>query len=238
MARATKTKGSVVHPAVRIRTQGEMFTPDIGVTVRPIKTFEAYPFLLEIHYAKRIPSITYAYGLFNDGEIVGVVTYGTPSSSPLRSGVCGQEYAGIVLELNRLCLLHNKKNDASRLVSGSLKMLPKPSIVISFADTEQGHIGYVYQACNFIYTGPSAKRTDWKIKGLEHLHGQSIADEFRGSENRSEAMRAKYGDRFYLKQRSTKHRYVALLGSKTQKKMMNKALKYPVCAYPKREVTG
>ena len=49
----------------------------------------------------------------------------------------------------------------------SPKLLPKPKIVISFADTEQQHKGIVYQACSFTYHGLSAKRTDWKIKGKE-----------------------------------------------------------------------
>jgi hypothetical protein len=102
-----------------------------------------------------------------------------------------------------------------------------------FADTEQGHVGYVYQACNFMYTGLSAKRTDWKIKGKEHLHGQTIADEFRGVTNRAEAIRKKYGDDFYLKERSRKHRYIYLVGSKTFKKQAMKELKYDIMDYPK-----
>ena len=112
-------------------------------------------------------------------------------------------------------------------------MLPKPSIVVSYADTQQGHIGYVYQATNFIYCGLSAKRTDWKVKGKEHLHGQTIADEFRGVKNRSKAMRDKYGDDFYLSPRPRKHRYVYFVATKPQKKILHKDLKYPVLNYPK-----
>jgi hypothetical protein len=71
------------------------------------------------------------------------------------------------LELNRLCLKSNAKNDASFLVSASIRLLATAGnfICISFADTEQGHSGYVYQACNFTYHGLSAKRTDWKVRG-------------------------------------------------------------------------
>jgi len=156
------------------------------------------PFILGIHYARRWPSISHAFGLYRDEELVGVVTYGTPPSAPLRNGIAGAELAGCVLELNRLCLRDNLKNEASRLVGASLRKLPKRSIVISFADTEQDHKGIVYQACSFTYHGLSAKRTDWKIKGKEHLHGQTVADEFRGQENRAALMRAKYGEDFYL----------------------------------------
>lgn len=205
----------------------------MSLTVERINNKTTYPFLLDIHYARRIPSISYSFGLIENNELIGVCTYGTPSSSPLRSGIAGKENAGLVLELNRLCLKYNRKNEASILVSKSLKMLPENRIVVSFADTEQGHLGIVYQACNFIYTGLSAKRTDWKVKGFEHLHGQTIADEFRGVKNRAQAMREKYGDDFYLKDRPRKHRYIFITGNKYFKRDMRIKLIYKVHPYPK-----
>lgn len=203
------------------------------VKVLPINNKAAYPFLLDIHYAGRIPSISYAFGLFDNKKLIGVCTYGTPASAPLKRGICGDRYKHQVIELNRLCLLDNKKNQASFLVGKSLSMIPKPKIIVSYADISQGHTGYVYQATNFIYCGLSAKRTDWKVKGKEHLHGQTIADEFRGVKNRAQAMRDKYGDDFYLAPRPRKHRYVYFSGSKTQKKHFLKALKYKTEEYPK-----
>lgn len=201
-------------------------------TVERIERNDCEPFIIGIHYAKRWPSISHAFGLFTEGELVGVVTYGTPPSAPLKRGIAGDEYKSKILELNRLCLKYNRKNEASRLVGASLKMLPE-CIVVSFADTEQGHKGYVYQACNFVYCGLSAKRTDWKIKGKEHLHGQTVADEFRGHPNRAQAMREKYGDDFYLAPRPRKHRYIYFVGSRKFKKSARKALKYKVASYPK-----
>lgn len=200
--------------------------------IKPITRNQCAPFILEIHYAKRWPSISYAYGLFDGLELIGVVTYGTPPSAPLKRGIAGDEYKHQVLELNRLCLKYNRKNEASRLVGASLRMLPE-CIVVSFADTAQDHKGYVYQACNFIYCGLSAKRTDWKIKGKEHLHGQTVADEFRGTKGRAAAMREKYGDNFYLAPRPRKHRYVYLVGSKSFKRRARKAIRYKTESYPK-----
>ena len=204
-----------------------------GYEVAQITRGECEPFIIGIHYAKRWPSISYAYGLFRVGRLVGVVTYGTPASAPLKRGIAGDKHKGEVIELNRLCLLDNRKNEASYLVAASLKMLPKNKIIVSYADIEHGHSGVVYQAANFIYCGLSAKRTDWKVRGKEHLHGQTIADEFRGVKNRAQAMRDKYGDDFYLKPRSRKHRYVYFVGSKTYKKAVNRDLKYKVEQYPK-----
>ena len=204
-----------------------------GYNVRIIERADCEPYILRIHYAKRWPSISYAFGLFLDNELCGVVTYGTPPSATLKRGIAGDEFKADVLELNRLCLKYNRKNEASILVGRSLRMLPINKIVVSFADTSQGHTGLVYQATNFIYCGLSAKRTDWKVKGKEHLHGQTIADEFRGFENRAQAMRDKYGDDFYLEPRARKHRYIFIVGNKHYKKKVLSALKYGVEPYPK-----
>ena len=201
--------------------------------IQSIPSKTAYPFLLNIHYAKRIPSISFCFGLFKAANLKGVCCFGTPASSPLLKGIAGEKWASSVIELNRLVLIDNEKNLASYFISRCLKKLPKPKVVVSYADTDMNHAGYVYQACNFIYTGLSAKRTDWKIKGKEHLHGHTIADEFRGSDNRVEKMRAKYGDDFYLKERPRKHRYIYFLGNKTSKKQFLDDLNYPIIEYPK-----
>jgi len=201
--------------------------------VKKIDRSECEEYVLNIHYAKRWPSVSYAFGLFFEEELCGIITYGTPPSAPLKRGIAGDEYKMDILELNRLCLKYNRKNEASILVGRSLKLLPQNKIVVSFADTDQKHLGVVYQATNFLYCGLSAKRTDWKVKGKEHLHGQTIADEFRGVENRAQALRDKYGDDFYLKPRPRKHRYIYFVGSKKFKKQAKKDLKYGIEAYPK-----
>lgn len=209
-------------------------THNVDITVNQISIKEAEPWILNRHYAKRLCPISYAFGAWKEKKLIGIVTYGTPASSSLRAGVCGKEWAGSVIELNRLCC-NNEKNLASIIVGRSLKLLPKPLIVISYADLNQGHVGYVYQATNFIYTGLSAKRTDWAVKGLEHLHGATIADESRGKKNRAKWMREKYGENFYLKERSRKHRYVYFCGNKKQKQKMAACLLYKIEPYPKGE---
>lgn len=204
------------------------------IIVLPIKNSECSLWLLNKHYAHRTCPISYAFGAYREGELIGIVTYGTPASAPLREGICGPGWKDMVLELNRLCC-ENTKNTASSLVGRSLALLPKPSIVVSYADTEQGHVGYVYQATNFLYTGLSAKRTSWTLKGKEHLHGATVADMSRGQKDRAAFMREKYGDDFYLKDRPRKHRYVFFCGNKNEKRHMLKDLRYEISNYPKGE---
>ena len=201
--------------------------------IKRISRSACAPFVLDIHYAKRWPSISHAFGLFDGADLIGVVTYGTPPSAPLRTGIAGPDLAPHVLELNRLCLRHNRHNEASRLVGASLRMLPA-SIVVSFADTSKGHVGTVYQACNFGYYGLSAKRTDWKIQGEEHFHGQTIADRYRGVANRAEAIRADYGDRFSLAPRSRKHRYITITGDRRWRRKVDPQIRYQREPYPKK----
>lgn len=203
--------------------------------VRRVRRNECTNFILNIHYARRWCPISYSFGLFVEKELVGVATYGYPPSRQLKEGIAGKKNASKVLELNRLCLLYNKKNQASFLVGNSIKLLPKETIIVSFADTEQDHLGIVYQASNFVYTGLSAKRKNWRIKGKEHLHSYTIADEFSGN-GRIDAIKEKYGDRFYYEERPRKHRYLFFHGSKTFKKQMRKDLIYQIHPYPKKSI--
>ena len=53
----------------------------------------AKDFLLPRHYSGRIPSISYAYGFYNNKDLVGVLTVGKPASNSLCKGVCGEQYS-------------------------------------------------------------------------------------------------------------------------------------------------
>ena len=188
------------------------------VQVMPIPYKATKPFLLGIHYARRMPCVQYAFGLFEGFSLVGVVTFGQPASPPLCKGVAGQEFSKNVLELNRLVFLDgkNKKNYASRLVGYALKHLPNFTFVVSYADIGGwGHVGYVYQATNFLYTGTTKPRTDKYGNGGHSRHYSQ--DESRRQE------------------RTEKHRYIYLVGNKKERKQMMKLLKYPILSYPKGE---
>lgn len=203
------------------------------IEVKSIKRELTKDWLLNKHYARRMCSISYSFGLFFDGILNGVLTIGKPASNALCVGVCGKENSSFVYELNRLCVNDNlPKNTLSFFVSQCLKKLPK-MILVSYADTSMNHNGYIYQATNWLYTGLSAKRPDWKIKGKEHLHSYTIADEFRGKKNRIDLIKKKYGNKFYTIDRPRKHRYIYFLGSKKDKKLFKKSLNYQVLSYPK-----
>ena len=196
--------------------------------VERIDNSTAQQIIVQNHYLHRKAPCSAAFGLFDEmGRLLGVVMYGTPSSAPLRSGICGADEAINVIELTRLWIDDDvPKNGESFLIGRSLKNCGK-EIVVSFADTEQNHLGIVYQATNWIYTGLSAKRTDWTVEG-EDKHGQTWGDKFTAIE-----MREKFGDRFSLKPRSRKHRYVFINAKGKRRKELLSKLKYQVYDYPK-----
>jgi len=200
--------------------------------IEQISYSQAMDLVVANHYLHRKAPCSMAFGLFHRDSLdcLGVVVYGTPASSALRKGLCGVEHVNNVYELTRLWVDDSvPKNGESFLIGNTLRLLDK-EIVVSFADTAQDHYGVVYQATNWIYTGLSAKRTDWTVAGIDK-HGHTWADKYTAAE-----MRELFGDRFSLVQRSRKHRYIFLNASKNRKKELLGLLNYPVMSYPKKVV--
>ena len=211
-----------------------MTIPD-SYTVRQIMSFECREWFLKKHYAKRLPSTSYAYGLYKD-NLIGICSYGRPVAHTLVKSAFTGKFQDTFLELNRLVVDEGlKKNVLSFFVSRTLRKLPSPNVIVSYADTSQNHHGYIYQATNWIYTGLSAKRFDYKVKGLEHLHSASLMDHAGRGVAKDKVLKLKkmYGDRLYTLERPRKHRYFYVLGNKKQRKEMIRNLAYKVEPYPK-----
>jgi len=196
-------------------------------TIRKIDYRTAMDVIVRNHYLHRKAPCSVAFGLFLGDKLKGVVCYGTPSSAPLRSGIAGIEHAGNVIELTRLWVCDSvPRNGESFLIGRTIKNAGK-EIVVSFAEIQQGHIGIVYQATNWIYTGLSAKRTNWTIDGMDK-HCQTLADKYTAQE-----IRAKYGERFSLQERPRKHRYIFINAKGRRREELMAALRYKQKPYPK-----
>jgi len=178
---------------------------------------EAVNFLLPLHYSGRKPSITYSFGYFENDELKAVCTFGKPASNSLCIGVCGIEYSSKVFELNRLCTNGEIKIQLSKFVSWCLNELKtKDLIIVSYADTQMNHNGYIYQATNWIYTGKTVSRTDKYVEGGKHS---------RHYDNNNQNGLRKF--------RSSKHRYIYFCSTKSKKKKYISELKYKIEQYPK-----
>jgi hypothetical protein len=199
--------------------------------VQPIAKEDTHWFILNKHYAKRIPPISKSFGLFKERKLVGVVTYGKALTQTVSKGVCGEIFWKDVIELNRLSLLNNNKNEASILIAHSLRLLPKPSIVVSYADTAQNHLGIVYQATNWFYTGFTHVQKDAHIKGMEHLHSRTISNMAKRDD-----LKETHKENLYYVERPKKHRYVYFVGNLQEITERKDNLRYKILPYPKKMI--
>lgn len=186
--------------------------------VKEISTQEAVNFLLPKHYSGRVPTISKAFGWFDGPELKAVCTFGKPASNSLCIGICGKEYSKHVYELNRLCRTEDLDKPLSQFVSSCLRQLKSLNwIIVSYSDTAMNHHGYIYQACNFIYTGATKARTDMVTADGKHSRHYKLEEQ--------NGLR---------KVRSSKHRYVYFCtNDKKLRREWMRILKYPICPYPK-----
>lgn len=178
----------------------------------------AIEFLLPRHYSGRKPVVSVAFGWFINGELVAVCTFGKPASPSLCMGIMNGEYSSNVYELNRLCRVDDLSEPLSKFVGFCLRELKdKNWIVVSYSDTGANHNGYIYQACNFMYTGATKRRTDKYTEGNKHSRHYS--------NNEQNGLR---------KVRTSKHRYIYFCTkNKKLKKDWENKLTYKLCDYPK-----
>lgn len=142
---------------------------------------------LYFHYAKRVPIAPISFNVYNDNdEWCGCILYGRGASPHIA---CPYGLAqGQVLELLRVAL--NGKQGTGRTsqaVSMSLKMLKKHCplcrLVVSFADCDQNHLGTIYQATNWIYTGCAGEdygsaMPSYLIHGVS-MHNRTVQEKLR-----------------------------------------------------------
>lgn len=182
-----------------------------GLVVTEIKSKFAATVVIEKHYLHRRPPISFAYGLFLDnGETcVGVLTFGTPASRHLQKSVCPTN-PSVVIELNRLWVDDTMpRNTESWFISRCLAKLP-PRLVCSYADTKQGHVGYVYRASNWFYAGQTDQ--DRKTPRFDYVvAGKHSRDAFRG------------GSKEYTRvRRLPKHRYWTVTGNRRDRRDLSR----------------
>jgi len=211
--------------------------------VLPIERSDYKDWVLHKHYAKRMPSVMYAFGLYDNTNVIcGIVLYGTPPCQ-MNNGKASFKTIKInMIELTRLVINDNlEKNLGSYFISQSFKLLPKPTCVVSYADPNNNHHGYVYQSSNWIYTGLSqkgGKDKQWIWNGRQY-HAKTITIE------KMKSMRMDYDNNLNMTQNwknnggqieentLRKYRYIYMLCNKKLKKKLLKDMKYEILEYPK-----
>ena len=107
------------------------------------------------------------------------------------------------------------RNTETWFLARALALLP-PLIVVSYADTKQGHMGIVYRAANFFYAGWTDM--DRKQARLDYLApGKHTRDAFRGGD----------GANSVKVRRKPKVKYWTTTGNARDKKRLRKICNWP-----------
>lgn len=179
------------------------------------------------HYSKCVPSGKLVkIGVWEEKKFIGVVIFSRGASPFLMSAYGIDQTEGC--ELTRVALTKHI-TPVSRILSIALKFLKRQSIglrlVVSFADPEQGHVGGIYKATNWVYTGTSGKTVEYFVKG-KWRHVRGAYDLVKG-ENK---------DKWPTRERTGKHRYLYVLDDSLRAKILGMSRPYPTLA-PEAEET-
>ncbi len=181
------------------------------------------------HYSKSLPvGKTVKVGAWERGRFVGVVifAYGANNNIGKPFGLAQPQCC----ELVRVAL-SNHDTPVSRIVSLALRKLasanPGLRLVVSYADTAQGHHGGIYQAGNWIFCGTSEGATQYMLNGRV-VHSMQIQTFIRAGKLKSRAglQKVTAGD---------KHKYLMPLDAEMRAQIAPLAKPYPKRA---KQATG
>jgi len=130
------------------------------------------------HYSRCMPvGKIVKIGVWEDNQYIGAVLFSHGANNNIGKPYKLTQYECI--ELVRVAL-NKHKSSVSRIIAISLKMLKKQSagikLVVSYADNDQGHIGSIYQAGSWVYTGES--KMDALIVNGKKTHRKTIYSQY------------------------------------------------------------
>lgn len=171
---------------------------------------------LKLHYAKTIPSVQVAYSCYEDDHFIGVICFGGGANNNL-----GKKYGlvqGQLMELVRVALNGKQEHPTSQFVALAMKLLhkrkPLVKLLVSYADTKQGHKGIIYQATNWLYMGVS--------------QAESAIDPQTGEVKHTRSLHSKYGSikGFQRVKDKPKHIYVYPFNQSLRVELESKAVSF------------
>ena len=129
-----------------------------SLQVRPVPVKVAKALLVREHYLHSLPGGTQlAFGVFLGRRLLGALTLGVGPFNAHR--LVAEASPADCLTLSRLWLSEElPKNSESRVLGVVVRSLRKHTnlkFLLSYADPAQGHLGTIYQATGWLYTGLS-----------------------------------------------------------------------------------
>ena len=205
--------------------------------VRRVPVKEIRRAIVTGHYSGVMPDATQdAFAAYWHEIVVAAIAYGPGGNSKTFGAIIDGFDSHNARELIRLWVHPDApKNTASFVVSKSLRMLPDDvGLVVSFADSGQGHFGSIYQALNFHYLGMSNEGVRYiDASGVEvtarlaNVYRMRNPDKFEGMSLSD--IRAFLG--WKPVKSHAKHRYAIAVGK--MKKVIRQELELMALPFPK-----
>ena len=173
------------------------------------------------HYSKCMPvGKLLKIGVWEKSKFIGVVLFGRGANRGLLSPYGLKQTQGC--ELTRIALTSHESY-VSRIIALAISFVSRKCsnmrLIISFADSSQGHHGGIYQATNWIYTGMSNAAYEYIYNG-KRWHGRAF--------RKSHGSHLKYIDKgLKIVKGAAKHRYLMPLDAAMRKKLETLAKPYP-----------
>lgn len=179
------------------------------------------------HYSGCMPSgKTVKIGVWENDTFIGVIIY-SRGATPNLGKPYGLDQSELC-ELTRIALTDHE-TPVTRLMSISRKLLtrkcPGTKLVVSFADPSEDHLGTIYQADNWLYTGTTQSATFYEIDG-DVKHPRSVVAKY-GTSSLDNLYRLLGQHRVAPVEMPGKHRYLYPLDDDIRERVESLAKPYP-----------
>ena len=180
------------------------------------------------HYSRTMPSSKLVrIGVWEEGRFVGAILYGCGANRHLSRPFDLEPTEAC--ELVRVALASGCQHPTSQCLGRSLKLLKAQSpglrLIVSYADSGQGHRGTIYQATNWLYLGET-NQSYLRVK-RRLVHPRSLYDRYGPGGQSLDWLREHVDPRAERVQMPPKHKYVFPLDRKIRRTLRQQALPYP-----------
>lgn len=140
-------------------------------------------FIEKYHYSHNINGlkISQCYALYDGKLLVGAIIFGQLTTTAWKK--YGEKESDVV-ELRRMVVSDCcSVNTNTWFMSRALKHLKKHTdfkVCVSYADPEQGHLGIVYQAANWLYAGQTAPDIVLETPEGKRYHSRALRTKYKG----------------------------------------------------------
>ena len=202
----------------------------------------AKDYISKHHYTKSCALGRISYGYFEDNELKGAIVFSQPAGKFVASGIWTKGSQRNTLEFIRMFLDDTVAMPESQFISAVIKCLkkdmPEVKILVTYADSQAHHVGYIYQASNWIYIGTASDERKIFIDG-QRVHRRMLNSKYGTSSlpRLNEILKEQGKVLTYSADRYVKYKYIYILAKGKERKQIESELKVQSLPYPKGDIS-